>query len=193
MIYALSTPNSAGITSMGGGLTAMSTMPVNIGRIDNEGWELLVSYRNNIGYFNYAVSGNVSQNRNRVVGSGPSRPISYGGGGHPNTGPSPCKTVNGQPISQFWGLKTGGMISPAGGDRRTQRQGAGQRLRPLPPAADGHRRPEYVDLNNDGTIDDGTAPSSAIPGRRCSTGSTSRSNGAASTSRPTSRASRATT
>ena len=33
----------------------MSTMPVNLGRIDNHGWELLVNYRNNIGYFNYAI------------------------------------------------------------------------------------------------------------------------------------------
>ena len=154
MIYALSTPNSAGITSMGGGLTAMSTMPVNIGRIDNEGWELLVSYRNNIGYFNYAVSGNVSQNRNRVVDLGLPTVYIYGGGGHPNTGPSPCKTVNGQPISQFWGLKTDGMITSQEEidalNAKAQANGHDYYHQRLTGIGD----LKYVDLNNDGTIDD---------------------------------------
>lgn len=66
MIYALSVPNSSGITRPSS-LGTMATMPVNLGRIDNTGWELLVSYRNNVGGFSYAVSANVSQNRNRVV------------------------------------------------------------------------------------------------------------------------------
>ena len=78
MIYALSVPNSAGITSPSS-LTTMSTMPVNLGRIDNRGWELLVNYRNNIGYFNYSIGGNVSQNRNRVVDLGLTNAAIYGG------------------------------------------------------------------------------------------------------------------
>ena len=110
MIYALSVPNSSGITKPSS-LGTMATMPVNIGRIDNNGWELLVSYRNNVGGLNYSVSANVSQNSNKVVDLGLPTAYIYGGGGHPNTGPSPCKTVNGMPVSSFWGLKTDGTIN----------------------------------------------------------------------------------
>ena len=111
MIYAISVPNSSGITTPVNTGT-MATMPVNLGRIDNSGWELLVSYRNNVGGFNYAVSANVSQNRNRVVDLGLPTAYIYGGGGHPmQSTTSPCKTVNGMPISSFWGLQTDGLIT----------------------------------------------------------------------------------
>ena len=110
MIYSLSVPNSSGITTPSG-LGTMATMPVNLGRIDNTGWELLVTYRNNVGGFNYAISANVSQNRNKVVDLGLPTAYIYGGGGHPFTGTSPCKTVNGMPVSSFWGLKTDGFIT----------------------------------------------------------------------------------
>lgn len=153
MIYALSVPNSSGITSPSS-LTTMSTMPVNLGRIDNHGWELLVNYRNNIGYFNYAIGANVSQNRNRVVDLGLTNAAIYGGGGHPNEGPSPCKTVNGQPISQFWGLKTDGMITSQEEidalNARAQANGYDYYHQRLTGVGD----LRYVDMNGDGTIND---------------------------------------
>lgn len=153
MIYALSVPNSSGITSPSS-LGTMSTMPVNLGRIDNRGWELLVSYRNNIGYFNYAISGNVSQNRNQVVDLGLPTAYIYGGGGHPNTGPSPCKTVNGRPISSFWGLKTDGMITSQEEidalNARAQANGYDYYHQRLTGVGD----LKYVDVNGDGTIND---------------------------------------
>lgn len=153
MIYALSVPNSSGITRPSS-LGTMATMPVNLGRIDNTGWELLISYRNNVGGFNYAVSANVSQNRNRVVDLGLPTAYIYGGGGHPFTGTSPCKTVNGMPISSFWGLRTDGMItSQAEIDELNAKARANgheyyhQRLT-------GVGDLKFVDLNGDGTIDD---------------------------------------
>ncbi len=153
MIYAMSAPNSSGITQMPS-LTTMSTMPVNIGRIDNKGWELLVTYRNNIGYFNYAISGNVSQNRNRVVDLGLPTAYIYGGGGWPNTGLSPCKTVNGQPISQFWGLQTDGMITSQEEidalNRNAQAHGHDYYHQRLTGVGD----LKYVDQNGDGIIND---------------------------------------
>lgn len=153
MIYALSVPNSSGITRPSS-LGTMATMPVNLGRIDNTGWELLVSYRNNVGGFNYAVSANVSQNRNRVVDLGLPTAYIYGGGGHPFTGTSPCKTVNGMPISSFWGLKTDGMITSQEeiDELNAMAQAKGheyyhQRLT-------GVGDLKFVDLNGDGIIDD---------------------------------------
>lgn len=153
MIYALSVPNSSGITAPSS-LGTMSTMPVNLGRIDNRGWELLVSYRNNVGYFNYAVSANVSQNRNRVVDLGLPTAYIYGGGGHPNTGPSPCKTVNGRPISCFWGLKTDGLITSQEEidalNAKAKANGYDYYHQRLTGVGD----LRYVDLNGDGTIND---------------------------------------
>lgn len=153
MIYALSVPNSSGITRPSS-LGTMATMPVNLGRIDNTGWELLISYRNNVGGFNYAVSANVSQNRNRVVDLGLPTAYIYGGGGHPFTGTSPCKTVNGMPISSFWGLKTDGMITSQEeiDELNAMAQAKGheyyhQRLT-------GVGDLKFVDLNGDGIIDD---------------------------------------
>lgn len=153
MIYALSVPNSSGITTPSS-LGTMATMPVNLGRIDNNGWELLVSYRNNIGGFNYAVSANVSQNRNKVVDLGLPTAYIYGGGGHPMQGPSPCKTINGMPISSFWGLETDGMIiSQAEIDELNAIARANghdyyhQRLT-------GVGDLKFVDRNGDGTIND---------------------------------------
>lgn len=153
MIYALPTPNSSGITQMPS-LSNTSTMPVNIGRIDNKGWELLISYRDNIGNFNYSISANVSQNKNKVIDLGLPTAHIYGGGGHPNTGPKPCRTVNGMPVSSFWGLKTDGLISSQ------------EELDALNANAKAHGHDyyhqrltgvgdlKYVDLNGDGTIND---------------------------------------
>lgn len=111
MIYNLATPLSAGITEKN---DATSNMPVNIGSIMNKGWELLISYRDQVGDFKYAVSGNFSQNRNEVIDLGLSTAYIYDGGEWPNDqagGNKPFKTVNGQPIGQIWGLKTNGMIT----------------------------------------------------------------------------------
>lgn len=153
MIYALSVPPSSGITQPSS-LGTMSTVPVNLGRIDNNGWELLVSYRNNVGGLNYSVSANVSQNRNKVIDLGLPTAYIYGGGGHPNEGPSPCKTVNGMPVSSFWGLKTDGMITSQEEidelnaiARSNGHEYYHQRLT-------GVGDLKFVDLNGDGTIND---------------------------------------
>lgn len=132
----------------------MATMPVNLGRIDNTGWELLVSYRNNVGGFNYAVSANVSQNRNRVVDLGLPTAYIYGGGGHPFTGTSPCKTVNGMPISSFWGLRTDGMITSQAEIDELNATARAKGHEYYHQRLTGVGDLKFVDLNGDGTIDD---------------------------------------
>ena len=153
MIYEIAVPNSSGITTMPS-LSTMSTMPVNIGRIDNEGWELQVAYRNNVGFFNYSVSANVSQNSNRVVDIGLPTAFIYGGGGWPNSGLSPCKTVNGMPISMLFGLKTDGFITSQEEidelNAIAQANGHAYYHQRLTGVGD----LKYVDLNGDGTIND---------------------------------------
>ena len=108
MIYNLPTPWSSGIGENNNGT---STMPVNIGSIDNRGWELSVSYRNKSGDFNYSISGNVSHNVNKVINLGlPTAYIYSGSGSFPFSGTSPFKTVNGLPVGQIYGFKTDGLI-----------------------------------------------------------------------------------
>lgn len=153
MIYSISVPNSSGINTLPG-LGTMATMPVNLGRIDNTGWELLVTYRNNVGGFNYSVSANVSRNRNKVVDLGLPTAYIYGGGGHPFSGTSPCKTVNGMPISSFWGLRTDGMITSQEEidalNAKAQANGYDYYHQRLTGVGD----LKFVDLNGDGTIND---------------------------------------
>lgn len=153
MIYAISVPNSSGITQMPS-LSTMSTMPVNIGRIDNKGWELSVTYRNRVGYFDYSISANVSQNRNKVVDLGLPTAYIYGGAAWPNQGLSPCKTVNGYPISMLYGLKTDGIITSQAEidalNKKAQENGYDYYHQRLTGVGD----LKYVDLNGDGTIND---------------------------------------
>ena len=108
MIYNLPTPWSSGI---GENNNSTSTMPVNIGSIDNKGWELSISYRNKAGDFHYSVSGNLSHNVNKVINLGlPTAYIYSGSGSFPFAGTSPFKTVNGLPVGQIYGFKTNGLI-----------------------------------------------------------------------------------
>jgi TonB-linked SusC/RagA family outer membrane protein len=111
MIYNLSTPWSAGI---GENNQAANSMPVNIGKISNKGWELTFSYRDEINGVRYGIGGNLSHNVNEVVDIGLSTAAIYSGDGWPNNtagGNQPFKTVNGMPIGQIYGLKTDGLIT----------------------------------------------------------------------------------
>ena len=153
MIYALPTPNSSGITQMPS-LAVTSTIPVNIGRIDNKGWELLVSFRDNVGDFSYAISGNVSQNTNEVIDLGLPTAHIYGGGGHPNTGPKPCRTVNGMPVSSFWGLKTDGLITSQAEIDALNANAKAHGHEYYHQRLTGVGDLKFVDLNGDGTIND---------------------------------------
>lgn len=52
------------IAQQGGGLAGPVT---NVGTVDNKGYELTVTHRNDIGAFNYSISGNVSYVQNKVI------------------------------------------------------------------------------------------------------------------------------
>lgn len=103
MLYRLNTPQSAGINNQ---------MPVNIGSISNKGWELSVSYNNNINDFRYGIGANISHNKNKVINLGLASAYLYDGiiGGALLDSGSPFKTENGLPIGQIWGYATEGMV-----------------------------------------------------------------------------------
>lgn len=108
MLYNLPIPESSGIAAY---YSANSTMPVNIGKISNKGWEFSVSYRGKAGAFTYSLSGNLSRNRNKVVDLGLPLAYIYSGSLDFMKGNSPFKTVNGQPVGMIYGLETDGLIS----------------------------------------------------------------------------------
>lgn len=107
MLYNLPTPLSSGIASY---YSNTSTMPVNIGKISNTGWELTATWQDRRGDFTYALSGNISQNKNKVVDLGLPSAYIYSGSFMFMSGNSPFKTVNGQPIGQIYGLVAEGLI-----------------------------------------------------------------------------------
>jgi len=152
MIYNLPTPISAGITQKN---EDVATMPVNIGQIDNKGWELLVSWRDNIGDFNYGVTANISQNKNKVVDLGLPTAYIYAGGEHPfdsSGGNKPFKTVDGQAVGMIWGLQTDGIISSQAEidalNAKARENGNEYYHQPLTGVGD----LKFVDRDGDGTI-----------------------------------------
>ena len=161
MLYNLPIPLSSGIAPFGSG---NSTMPVNIGKISNKGWELTVSYRDNKGDLNYNVSGNISQNFNKVLDLGLPNAYIYSGGLNFMTGNSPFKTVNGQPVGQIYGLIVDGMIQDQEQINNlniiaTEKALAAGTIKPGAKAYYNHQYTGagdflYKDLNGDGRISD---------------------------------------
>ncbi|MGV3558122.1 SusC/RagA family TonB-linked outer membrane protein [Larkinella arboricola] len=161
MLYNLPTPLSSGIANFN---SATSTMPVNIGKISNKGWELSATFRDTKGGFTYNVSGNVSHNRNNVVDLGLPTAYIYSGSLDFMSGNSPFKTVNGQPIGQIYGLITEGLIQSqsemdALNGTATQKALAAGDIKPGQVAYYNHQYTgagdfKYKDLNGDGKIND---------------------------------------
>jgi len=161
MLYNLPIPLSSGIAPFN---AANSTMPVNIGKISNKGWELTVSYRDRRGDLSYNISGNISQNHNKVVDLGLPTAYIYSGSLSFMSGNSPFKTVNGQPVGQIYGLITEGLIQDQGevdglNAIATQKALAAGTIKPGAVAYYNHQYTgpgdfKYKDLNGDGKITD---------------------------------------
>lgn len=152
MIYTLPTPLSAGITQKNDGPQGM---PVNIGRIDNKGWELLLTWRDQISDFRYGISVNLSQNKNKVIDLGLPTAYIYDGGEYPFDGSGmdrPFKTIDGQAVGMIWGLRTDGMITSQAEidalNAKAKENGHEYYYNALTGVGD----LKYVDLNGDGKI-----------------------------------------
>lgn len=161
MLYNLPTPLSSGIANFNSGT---STMPVNVGKIANKGWELTATFRDTKGGLTYNVSGNISHNRNNVVDLGLPTAYIYSGSLDFMSGNSPFKTVNGQPIGQVYGLMVEGLIQSqaemdALNGTATQKALEAGTIKPGQVAYYNHQYTgagdfKYTDLNGDGKIND---------------------------------------
>ena len=131
--------------------TAGANPPIiNGGDVKNSGVELALAYNGNVGKLSYTVGANGAYNKNRV-GSIPT----VDGVIHGNTNVLYANSLefyraeNGYPIGYFRGYKTAGIFQTEA-DVAAYRSTSGKIIQPT--AAPGDVR--FVDLNNDGMIDD---------------------------------------
>jgi TonB-linked SusC/RagA family outer membrane protein len=108
MIYYLPVPQSSGIIPFNYWDTP--SMPINIGKISNKGYEIAISFKDSKGNFRYNIGGNISHNSNQMVDLGVKSAIYAGSASVLFSGTSPFKTINGQPIGQIYGYKVDGII-----------------------------------------------------------------------------------
>lgn len=153
MIMSQTIPYAAGSYGM--------TMPdVNIGSIENRGFEFTIDHKNTVGEFKYGLDFNISFVKNNVKSLATD---SIKRGGVHNVAPITL-TREGSPVSQFWGFKTNGMFTendPTEINKKGKKvitnqtfriNGVGDTVYLQPNARPGDVR--YVDVNEDGVLDD---------------------------------------
>jgi TonB-linked SusC/RagA family outer membrane protein len=131
-IFAIPIPASVG--------TAGGNIQGNQAKIRNRGGEFLISWKDQPSHdFSYAISANVGINTNEVLSVITGKNPIYSGGNGIANGALATRTVEGQPIGEFYGYKVAGIF------QQDQTTGA----QPAAKAGDF----QYVDQNHDGVID----------------------------------------
>ncbi len=127
---------------------------VNLGKVSNKGVELSFGYSDNIGEFSYYINGNFSTLKNKVESLGGNSLLGNA------VGLTTSRTVEGEPIGQFFGYKSDGLY-------QTAEELAGAPDDDIAYDSD-NRAPgdvKFLDLNGDGVINeaDRTGIGSPIP------------------------------
>jgi TonB-linked SusC/RagA family outer membrane protein len=122
---------------------------INGGDVRNSGVELALSWRGNIGKLNYTLSANGAYNKNRIGHIPTLDNIIHG---NINTLYANSlefyRAENGMPVGYFWGLKTNGVFQTEA--ELVAHSKDGKKIQPNAEPGD----VRYVDLNNDGVIND---------------------------------------
>lgn len=114
----------------------------NVGGVSNKGFEIVAGYKNKVGNFQYSVSANFSQFKNKVT--------DLQGGiitGSDIKGVAINRTQEGGPIGRFYGFKTNGIFQNAS-EVTGYTNSKGTVIQPLAKAGD----VKFKDLNDDGVI-----------------------------------------
>ena len=129
--------------------TSGGTIIGNQATFQNQGFEFLVTWKDNIGKdFSYSISGNLGINKNKVLNvSTGANPI-YQAVGTAGSNNFNTRTVQGEPIGEFYGLKVLGVFQNAGEVTAYSKNGT----EIMPNAVPGDFK--YQDVNGDGVIDD---------------------------------------
>lgn len=72
---------------------------VNIGEVQNKGWEMMLRYQDKKGDFSYGASVNLSHNKNKLIDLGGVKPLISG----------PLKSDVGLPLYSYWGYEADGI------------------------------------------------------------------------------------
>lgn len=122
---------------------------INGGNVKNTGVELALTYRNNVGDFNYSVGVNGAYNENEVGNIPTADGIVHGLSNQLFANSLEFyRAQSGFPIGYFWGLKTAGIFQNEA-EVQSYRSSGGKVIQPT--AAPGDVK--YVDVNGDGVID----------------------------------------
>lgn len=122
---------------------------INGGDVQNRGYELAVSFNDEIGDFSYGISANFAHQNNKVIRIANSEGIIHG----PNAAlhadqKETYRAEVGKPIGYFWGLQTNGLFQNVS-EVLNNKNPDGKVIQPS--AQPGDIR--YVDRNKDGVID----------------------------------------
>ncbi|MDR2058150.1 MAG: TonB-dependent receptor [Dysgonamonadaceae bacterium] len=110
MLYQRTVPLGGGI----GYYTSINTtMPINIGQVENMGHELTLTWNDRLKDFNYSISGNISFNKNKVIeiGEEGAAPILSGNAGVAWGSAMVNRTENGNAMGLFYGYRAIGIFS----------------------------------------------------------------------------------
>ena len=119
---------------------------VNMGSIENKGWEMTLNWRDQIGKFNYSVMATVSDVKNKVTSLGNSNPRID----------EELRQV-GEPLNAYYGYVTDGLLQPS--DFEYYDENKKKYMNPKVPVMDAYKtivQPgdiKYMDITNNGTID----------------------------------------
>ncbi|MGY0036660.1 hypothetical protein [Pedobacter sp. NJ-S-72] len=116
----------------------------------NKGFELALNYKSNIGEFGYNIGVNGAYNKNKVGKIPTADGIIHGAAAqlYDNSGEF-YRAQDGFPIGYFWGLKTNGIFQNEA-EVNSYRASSGKVIQPTAQPGDAR----FVDINNDGVIDD---------------------------------------
>lgn len=125
----------------------------NAGKVKNAGVEIGAQHRYERGAFRFNTALNLTTTANRVVSLGTGQPIRAGFN-------QVARTIVGEPIGAFWVRRTAGIFQSAA-DVQSWKNANGQVIQPNAQPGD----LKFVDLNNDGAINDAdrTTVGSPIP------------------------------
>lgn len=123
---------------------------VNGGDVLNHGVELGLTWRDQVGGFQYSVSGNLAYNKNEVTRIANSEGIIHGPANVLSTNTAELYRAQvGYPIGYFWGYETDGIFQNED-EVKNYKNAEGKVI--MPDAKPGDLR--FVDANGDGVIDD---------------------------------------
>jgi hypothetical protein len=143
-------------TGMAAGHRSMDTYPsdMNLGEMRNKGLEIVVDYSDKIGNVRFNAGFNLALNNNKILNfGGETLPIDEGSLGGYWSGRL-CRTELGGPISQFYGLKTNGLIPDQATMDRLNEIAKNKGNEYWYAKDTGPGDIWYLDTNDDGTVND---------------------------------------